>query len=364
LLVDALLMFSIPMHTSELQFELPPDLIAQSPSQRRDHSRLLVYNRSDNSVAHHYFHELPKLLPPRLSILRNDVSVLKARLPGKRPTGGTVECLLLRPDDPPDTTWRCLLKPGGKTARAGSFGIDGEYNAQVLDSLSSGEYLIRFELFKDSDAPSLAQRIGALPLPPYVRRPADLADEERYQTVYAKADKRTAVAAPTAGLHFTPEILDRLKSDGHQVHDLTLSVGLGTFRPIETERVEDHPMHAEEYFLSPATKSVLHDSSAKRLAIGTTCVRAIEHYLGTDDPDIKSPTRAEAQLFIRPPYSFLGVDHLLTNFHLPGSTLLCLVGAFLSRGKPDGIPILKEIYAEAIAKDYRFFSYGDAMLVV
>ena len=123
-------------------------------------------------------------------------------------------------------------------------------------------------------------------------------------------------------------------------------------------------MHAEEYFLSPATKSVLHDSSAKRLAIGTTCVRAIEHYLGTDDPDIKSPTRAEAQLFIRPPYSFLGVDHLLTNFHLPGSTLLCLVGAFLSRGEPDGIPIVKKIYAEAIAKDYRFFSYGDAMLVV
>ncbi len=207
MLVDVLLMNSKSMHTSELQFELPPDLIAQSPSQRRDHSRLLVYNRSDNSVAHHHFHELPELLPPRLSILRNDVSVLKARLPGKRPTGGAVECLLLRPDDPPRTTWRCLLKPGGKTARAGSFGIDGEYNAQVLDSLPSGEYLIRFELFKDSDAPSLAQRIGALPLPPYVRRPADLADEERYQTVYAKADKRTAVAAPTAGLHFTPEIL-------------------------------------------------------------------------------------------------------------------------------------------------------------
>ena len=364
LLVDVLLMNSKSMHTSELQFKLPPDLIAQSPSQRRDHSRLLVYNRSDNSVAHHHFHELPELLPPRLSILRNDVSVLKARLPGKRPTGGAVECLLLRPDDPPDTTWRCLLKPGGKTARAGSFGIDGEYNAQVLDSLPSGEYLIRFELFKDSDAPSLAQRIGALPLPPYVRRPADLADEERYQTVYAKADKRTAVAAPTAGLHFTPEILDRLKSDGHQVHDLTLSVGLGTFRPIETERVEDHPMHAEEYFLSPATKSVLHDSSAKRLAIGTTCVRAIEHYLASDDKEPTVPTRADARLFIRPPYSFLGVDHLLTNFHLPGSTLLCLVSAFLTPQSPDGLDRLKELYKEAIDKQYRFFSYGDAMLIL
>ena len=364
LLVDVLLMFSIPMHTSELQFELPLGLIAQSPSKQRDQSRLLVYNRSDNSVAHHHFHELPELLPPRLAILRNDVSVLKARLHGKRPTGGAVECLLLRPADPPETTWRCLLKPGGKTARAGSFGIDGEYNAQVLDSLPSGEYLIRFELFKDSDAPSLAQRIGALPLPPYVRRPADLADEERYQTVYAKADKRTAVAAPTAGLHFTPEILDRLKSDGHQVHDLTLSVGLGTFRPIETERVEDHPMHAEEYFLSPATKSVLQDSSAKRLAIGTTCVRAIEHYLGTTDPHPAEPILADAQLFIRPPYNFLGVDHLLTNFHLPGSTLLCLVSAFLTPGSPNGLDHLKEIYREAIDNKYRFFSYGDAMLVV
>ena len=156
---------------------------------------------------------------------------------------------------------------------------------------------------KDKDAPSLAQRIGSLPLPPYVRRPAGTADEERYQTVYAKDANRTAVAAPTAGLHFTPELLDQLESDGHSIHDLTLSVGLGTFRPIETERVENHPMHAEEYFLSPSTKSVLRDSSHKRLAIGTTCVRAIEHYLGNDDALPDEPTRAEAQLFIRPPTS-------------------------------------------------------------
>jgi S-adenosylmethionine:tRNA ribosyltransferase-isomerase len=352
------------MLTSELEFDLPPDRIAQSPSDRRDGSRLLVYDRSNESVSHHHFHELPDLLPPKLSILRNDVSVLKARLPGKRPTGGAVECLLLRPADPPETTWRCLLKPGGKTAKVGTFGINGEYQAQVLKSLPSGEYLVRFDLPKDKDAPSLAQRIGSLPLPPYVRRSANTADEERYQTVYAKDANRTAVAAPTAGLHFTPELLDELESDGHSLYDLTLSVGLGTFRPIETKRVEDHPMHAEEYFLSPTTKSVLRDSSNKKLVIGTTCVRAIEHYLGQEDPSPSEATRAEAQLFIRPPYQFSGIDHLLTNFHLPGSTLLCLVAAFLTPGKPDGLAKLKGLYAEAISKEYRFFSYGDAMLIL
>jgi S-adenosylmethionine:tRNA ribosyltransferase-isomerase len=352
------------MLTSELEFDLPADRIAQSPSDRRDGSRLLVYERSNESVTHHHFHELPDLLPLKLSILRNDVSVLKARLPGKRPTGGAVECLLLRPADPPETTWRCLLKPGGKTAKAGTFGIDGEYRAQVLESLPSGEYLVRFNLPKDKDAPSLAQRIGSLPLPPYVRRPASTADEERYQTVYAKDANRTAVAAPTAGLHFTPELLDQLESDGHRIHDLTLSVGLGTFRPIETEHIEDHPMHAEEYFLSPATKSVLRDLSLKRLAIGTTCVRAIEHYLGQEDPSPNEATRSEAQLFIRPPYEFLGIDHLLTNFHLPGSTLLCLVAAFLTPGESDGLKKLKELYSDAISREYRFFSYGDAMLIL
>ena len=317
------------MLTTELEFDLPADRIAQSPSDRRDGSRLLVYRRSNESVSHHHFHELPDLLPPKLSILRNDVSVLKARLPGKRLTGGAVECLLLRPSDPPETTWRCLLKPGGKTAKAGTFGIDGEYQAKVLESLPSGEYLVRFDLPKDKDAPSLSQRIGSLPLPPYVRRPAGTADEERYQTVYAKDTNRTAVAAPTAGLHFTTELLDKLESDGHNIFDLTLSVGLGTFRPIETEHIEDHPMHAEEYFLSPATKSVLHNSSLKRLAIGTTCVRAIEHYLGQEDPAQNEATRAEAQLFIRPPYQFSGIDHLLTNFHLPGSPCSAWLPPFL-----------------------------------
>ena len=167
------------MLTSDLHYDLPPERVAQSPSERRDHSRLLVYNRTKETVSHHHFHELPDLLPPSLSILRNDVSVLRARLPGKRPTGGAVECLLLRPADPPDTTWRCLLKPGGKTAKAGNFGIDGEYSAKVIECLPSGEYLVSFDLPHDSDPPALAQRIGALPLPPYVKRPTPTGSDLR-----------------------------------------------------------------------------------------------------------------------------------------------------------------------------------------
>ena len=352
------------MLTKELIYELPSALIAQSPSQQRDHSRLFLYNRVTNQISHHHFHELPDLLPRNLAIFRNDVSVLKARIHGKRTTGGSVECLLLRPTNQPETTWKCLLKPGGKTAKSRFFGQPDEYSAEVIKSLDSGEYLVKFELPKDANPSALAQRIGILPLPPYVQRPVEKEDELRYQTVYANEENRSAVAAPTAGLHFTPEILAKLEKDGHQIHDLTLSVGLGTFRPIETEQVEDHPMHAEEYFLSPSTKKSLRTGSGRRLAIGTTCVRAIEHYLTSPDEKIEKSTRAEAQLFIRPPYSFLGVDHLLTNFHLPGSTLLCLVAAFLSNGNKNGLEQLKKLYSEAIVKRYRFFSYGDAMLII
>ena len=352
------------MLTSELDFELPPDRIAQSPTDRRDRSRLLVYRREQRELLHHHFHELPDLLPPNLRIFRNDVSVLKARLLGQRPTGGSVECLLLRPVDKLDGAWRCLLKPGGKTARAGSFSLPGEYEATVLEALPSGEYLVQFGLPKDDDPSELAQRIGALPLPPYVRRPADETDDLRYQTVYANSENRTAVAAPTAGLHFTPETLDELQEKGHLLHDLTLSVGLGTFKPIETERIEDHLLHEEEYSIGPEAKKALLAQDRKNLAIGTTSVRTIEHFLANADPETEKPTKGQADLFIRPPYSFQGVDHLLTNFHLPGSTLLCLVSAFLSPNKGDGLSTLKDIYAQAIDSEYRFFSYGDAMLIL
>lgn len=354
----------MPMLTSELDFELPSDRIAQSPSDRRDHSRLLVYRRKEKELSHHLFHELPDLLPPDLNVFRNDVSVLKARITGARPTGGAVECLLLRPEPKLVDTWRCLLKPGGKTARCGGFSFPGEYQATIVESLASGEYLVKFDLHKDDSPADLAERIGTLPLPPYVRRPANDTDDLRYQTVYSNSENRTAVAAPTAGLHFTPETLDKLKEKGHLLHDLTLSVGLGTFRPIETERIEDHPMHEEEYSIGPEAKKALLAQDRKNLAIGTTSVRTIEHFLANADPETEKPTIGQADLFIRPPYAFQGVDHLLTNFHLPGSTLLCLVSAFLSPNKEDGLSTLKDIYAQAIDSEYRFFSYGDAMLIL
>ena len=353
------------MLTTELHYELPADRIAQAPADKRDESRLLVYNRDTGDTSHHRFRDLPELLSVGTRIFRNDVSVLNARLPGQRPTGGKVECLLLRPDANRPEVWRCLLKPGAKIAKAGAFSLPGEYEATVLDTLSSGEYLVSFEHPNDPDVAALAGRIGSLPLPPYVKRPANAADAERYQTVYADSAKRTAVAAPTAGLHFTPELLEQLERRGHPIHDLTLSVGLGTFRPIETERVDDHPMHGETYLLPPAAKIALREPGPPRLAIGTTTVRAIEHHLAQgEDDEPGSPTRAEADLFIRPPYSFRGVHALLTNFHLPGSTLLCLVAAFLQTDGKDGLKILKDLYAQALDDDYRFYSYGDAMLVL
>jgi len=243
--------------------------------------------------------------------------------------------------------------------------MPGEYEAAVLEALPSGEYLVSFDHPNDPDVADLAGRIGSLPLPPYVKRLANAADAERYQTVYADDAKRTAVAAPTAGLHFTPELLEKLERRGHPMHDLTLSVGLGTFRPIETERVEDHPMHGEAYLLPTAAKAALREPGPPRLAVGTTTVRAIEHHLAQgEDADPEASTLAEADLFIRPPYSFLGVDALLTNFHLPGSTLLCLVAAFLQTDGNDGLKLLKDLYAQALDHDYRFYSYGDAMLAL
>lgn len=352
------------MLTEELEYHLPKELIAQTPPDRRDQSRLLLYNRTTQEVSHHTFTDLPQLLESKLVIFRNNVSVLKARIVGSRPSGGSVECLLLRRSEHSGKIWKCLLKPGGKTAKAQYFGYPGEYSAEVLEAMETGEYLVRFSLPKDSDPPALAQRIGKLPLPPYVRRPASREDETRYQTVYANGENRSAVAAPTAGLHFTNKILNKLKDSGHSIYDLSLSVGLGTFRPIETSKIEDHPMHAEEYFLPNETGQALFQKDLKRLAIGTTCVRAIEHFLSTNQTHPGSPVQAEANLFIRPPYEFLGVDHLLTNFHLPGSTLLCLVAAFLDTNKCHGLQKLKELYAEAISQKYRFFSYGDAMLII
>ena len=351
------------MKTTDFAFDLPAELIAQTPLPERSASRLLQVDGDTASLSHLSFKDLPRLLTPDDLLVFNNTRVLPARLHAQKQTGGRVEILIER-----------MLGDGGalahlrssKSPREDAVLMITESQESDISDLSvrvMGRQGSLYRLAPEAGTiKEMMRRFGHMPLPPYIEREDTAEDRERYQTLYGCRDG--AVAAPTAGLHFTPELLDQLQVDGHKINDLTLSVGLGTFRPIETEQVEDHPMHAEEYFLSPSTKSVLRDNSIKKLAIGTTCVRAIEHYLGNEDPAPSEATRNEAQLFIRPPYKFLGIDHLLTNFHLPGSTLLCLAAAFLTPGQSYGLNKLKQLYKEAISQNYRFFSYGDAMLIL
>lgn len=353
------------MRTDLFDYELPPERIAQRPCEPRDASRLLLVDRQRQTLSHHTFGDLPALLRPATRLFRNNARVLKARLHGQRPTGGQVECLLLRPAAEADTFW-CLVKPGRKLGVGATFGV-GEAQATVTAISDTGERAVHFALGPHTSVTALAEACGELPLPPYIHREGcpDASDDLRYQTVFAAPDRTVAAAAPTAGLHFTPELLGKLAAQGHRFHDLTLHVGLDTFRPIQTDHVEAHPIHREFYEIPAETRAALEGPGGPRLAIGTTSLRSVEDYTRQCAPE--SPPglwAAEASLFIYPPDTCQGIDQLLTNFHLPRSTLLCLVSAVLTPGSTDGIAWLKEIYAEAIARQYRFFSYGDAMLIL
>ncbi|MGJ3241567.1 MAG: tRNA preQ1(34) S-adenosylmethionine ribosyltransferase-isomerase QueA [Opitutales bacterium] len=370
------------MNTADLDFDLPPDRIAQHPVEPRDASRLLVYCRATGKVTHTRFRAIGDHLPPRSQLFRNDARVLSARLPGRRPTGGRVECLLLKPLQPDGLVWECLLKPGRKLTPGATFAHAGSYTAQVLNGPGeAGVFSVRFHLPEATTLPALADRIGQVPLPPYIRRggeaehpqPGRPADAVRYQTVYANPNRTVAAAAPTAGLHFTSELLDNLETAGHRFHDLTLHVGLGTFRPIQGERLEDHKMHAESYEIPEATRAAWAsasppDASGARIGVGTTSLRALEDAWrkagGRVPPPAEPAHQAEADLFIYPPARIGSLDGLITNFHLPRSTLIALVAAFLKPGSTGGIPALKALYREAIDRNYRFFSYGDAMLIL
>jgi len=358
--------------THRFDYALPAELIAQAPAARRDGSRLLVVDRSAHSVSHRVFSDLPEFLKAGDTLFRNTAAVLPARLHGKRATGGKVECFLLRKSEVSGgdgESWQCLVRPGRRLPPGTAFHVAaGALAAMVERDNGDGSVQVRFLPRTGDTVMDAANRAGDVPLPPYIERAGgslrDL-DRERYQTVYADRGRQVAVAAPTAGLHFTPELLSRLRQSGVLTADLTLHVGLGTFRPIATETVEEHPIHSEVYEIPKLTQEALFAPlKGRRVAVGTTSVRTIEDFLSRHGAACGHGVVAEASLFLYPPATFRGVDALITNFHQPRSTLLCLVAAFLSPGSADGIDWLMQIYAEAVALRYRFFSYGDSMLIL
>jgi len=357
----------VPLFTDLFDYSLPSHLIAQTPAAKRDQSRLLVVDRQNHTIAHRLFADLPAYLHRGDTLFRNNASVLPARLRAQRPTGGQVECFLLRPDG---NAWWCLVRPGKKLPVGATFAHpSGAFSATVREKREDGAALVQFTTEAGEPITDVANRLGEIPLPPYIARHGTEAeralDVSRYQTVYANPARQVAVAAPTAGLHFTPQLFDALTHRGITTAEVTLHVGLGTFKPIETSTVEAHPIHREIYELPVETQRALFGPrTGRRIAVGTTSVRSIEAFLTGNTAALPHPHIAEADIYIYPPRKFRGVDALITNFHQPRSTLLCLVSAFLSPGTTDGIAWLHEIYREAIAREYRFFSYGDAMLIV
>ena len=363
------------MDTSLFDYDLPKERIAQQPADQRDASRLLVVHREERRIEHRRFSDLIDYVRPTDQFFRNAARVLPARIYAQRPTGGRVECLLLRPggrDEPSGTeNWWCLLRPGRKLPVGSSFGLSGTFSATVLDKNENAEYLVGFKLPPSSSVARLAESHGKMPLPPYIERQRDDerddADKDRYQTVYANNDRAVAAAAPTAGLHFTDTLTKEIETLGATFHDLVLHVGMGTFKPLDEGKVEDHEIHRELYEVPVEAQRALREAPSlgqRRICVGTTSVRSVEDYLQKTDHVHESGYIDEARLFIYPPSSFSGVDALITNFHMPKSTLLCLVSSFLSPNKTDGIDWLKTIYAEAIQRKYRFLSYGDAMLIL
>ena len=341
------------MKTSDFYFELPKELIAQTPLERRDASRLMVLDREGGQIAHRHFYELPEYLRPGDCLVMNDSRVLPARLLGQRlPGGGACEVLLLA--DRGGDLWECLVRPG-KKLRPGaelSFG-GGLLTATVEDLAAGGNRLVRFRY--EGIFLEVLDRLGEMPLPPYIRE--KLSDRERYQTVYSRVPG--SAAAPTAGLHFTPELLEHISNMGVKLCYVTLHVGLGTFRPVREENISDHEMHSEYCIVPEETARTV--TGTKRaggrvVAVGTTSCRTLESF-ATPEGCFDGPRGGWTDIFIYPGYRFKCVDALITNFHLPESTLIMLVSAFAGREH------VLNAYREAVAESYRFFSFGDAMLI-
>ncbi len=339
------------MKKSDFYFDLPEELIAQTPLERRDASRLLTLDKTTGAVEHHHFYELPQFLRPNDCLILNDSRVLPARLLGHRSTGGAVEVLLLR--DLGDGKWECLTRPGRKTqpGTALSFG-DGELTATVVDAIADGNKIVQFHY--EGIFLEVLERLGKMPLPPYIK--AELQDQERYQTVYSR--ELGSAAAPTAGLHFTKELLQQIADMGVRLGYVTLHVGLGTFRPVKEDEIEDHPMHSEFCIIPEETARIVNETKAsggRVICVGTTSCRTVESFA---EPD--GTLRAQSgwtDIFIYPGYKFKCLDALVTNFHLPESTLIMLVSALAGREH------ILNAYKIAVENRYRFFSFGDAMLI-
>ena len=340
------------MKTSDFWYDLPEELIAQTPLQQRDSSRLLVLDRVSGEVQHRHFYDILDYLNPGDCLVLNDSRVLPARLLGHRPTGGAVEVLLLR--DLGDKKWECLCKPGRKMQVGNEviFG-DGELTATVVEVQETGNRVIEFHY--DGIFLEVLERLGKMPLPPYIK--AELADQERYQTVYSR--EVGSAAAPTAGLHWTPELLEKAREKGVKTAFVTLHVGLGTFRPVQVEDVLNHHMHAELCMISEETAEVLNRTKAEGgriICVGTTSCRTLES-LVNDDGSFEAKSKW-TEIFIYPGYTFKAMQGLITNFHLPESTLVMLVSAFAGRDH------VLAAYEEAVKEKYRFFSFGDAMCIM
>lgn len=339
------------MKTHDFWYELPEELIAQTPLQQRDASRLLVLNRMSGELEHRHFYDIIDYLRPGDCLVMNDSRVLPARLLGHRPTGGAVEVLLLR--DLGDNRWECLCKPGRKMQPGQQviFG-DGALTATVCDALEDGNRIIEF--FYNGIFLEVLERLGRMPLPPYIK--AELQDQERYQTVYSR--ELGSAAAPTAGLHFTKELLEQIREKGVHEAFVTLHVGLGTFRPVKAEEVTAHHMHSELCMMNTETAELLNQTrknGGRIICVGTTSCRTLESLV---NPDGTFEEKSKwTDIFIYPGYEFKAMDGLITNFHLPESTLVMLVSAFAGREK------ILSAYNEAVKERYRFFSFGDAMYI-
>ncbi len=336
------------MKISEFDYHLPKELIAKYPVEPRDSCKLMVLDRKKREIQHKIFREITDYLNKGDTLVLNDTKVIPARLKGKKTTGANIEIFLLRPFS--ENRWEVLVKNIKRLKEGQEIIFSDEFKGKLLEKYDEGKALV--ELIGDN-VNSLIKKYGHIPLPPYIEREDEDKDKEYYQTVFAK--KEGAVASPTAGLHFTPELIEKIKSKGVNIVYVTLHVGLGTFRPITVENIKEHKMH-EEFFQIPEETIKIINETKKRgnsvFAVGTTVVRTLETYARTNKLE------GFSDIFIYPPFEFKIVDKLITNFHLPKSTLLLLVSAFADK------ELIFKAYEEAVKNKYRFFSYGDAMLII